>query len=81
MSDAASAVRLTLLQDFWKRRTKSQAYDWDTLDFEQLEPNRAEFVAHAERVNPVTGQLEPVMLLNGPIAHSQCSITLHTSVG
>eukprot|EP00730_Choanoeca_flexa_P001321 TRINITY_DN10582_c0_g2_i1.p1 TRINITY_DN10582_c0_g2~~TRINITY_DN10582_c0_g2_i1.p1 ORF type:complete len:1022 (+),score=268.43 TRINITY_DN10582_c0_g2_i1:51-3068(+) len=52
------ALWATIFLDFWKRRENFLAYDWDTRDYEDLEPIRPQFRGTTKRPNPVTGKVE-----------------------
>lgn len=47
-----------LFVEYWKRKSAVLAYEWNTLDFEQLERARPEFKPTGTRISPVTGKLE-----------------------
>eukprot|EP00045_Choanoeca_perplexa_P014448 m.170080 g.170080 ORF g.170080 m.170080 type:complete len:529 (-) comp16678_c0_seq8:1646-3232(-) len=52
------ALWASVFLDFWKRRENFLAYDWDTRDYEDLEPLRPQFRGTTKRPNPVTGKME-----------------------
>ncbi|OAQ24249.1 DUF590-domain-containing protein [Linnemannia elongata AG-77] len=47
-----------LFVEYWKRKSAVLAYEWNTLDFEQLERARPEFKPTGTRISPVTGKME-----------------------
>ncbi|KAG0315396.1 Anoctamin-7, partial [Linnemannia gamsii] len=52
------SVWSALFVEYWKRKSAVLAYEWNTLDFEQLERARPEFKPTGTRTSPVTGKLE-----------------------
>ncbi|KAG9064367.1 Anoctamin-7 [Linnemannia hyalina] len=52
------SVWSALFVEYWKRRSAVLAYEWNTLDYEQLERARPEFKPTGTRISPVTGKLE-----------------------
>lgn len=52
------SVWSALFVEYWKRKSAVLAYEWNTLDFEQLERARPEFKPTGTRISPVTGKLE-----------------------
>ncbi|KAH7049659.1 calcium-activated chloride channel-domain-containing protein [Linnemannia elongata] len=52
------SVWSALFVEYWKRKSAVLAYEWNTLDFEQLERARPEFKPTGTRISPVTGKME-----------------------
>ena len=52
------SVWSALFVEYWKRKSAVLAYEWNTLDYEQLERARPEFKPTGTRISPVTGKLE-----------------------
>ncbi|KAF9550580.1 Anoctamin-7 [Mortierella hygrophila] len=52
------SVWSALFVEYWKRRSAVLAYEWNTLDYENLERARPEFKPTGTRISPVTGKME-----------------------
>lgn len=52
------AIWSTVYLEFWKRRNSIYAYKWSTLNYEEHEPTRPQWVGTKARISAITGKYE-----------------------